>query len=99
MKITIIFLIGFVMLFSGSIGWSAGSDSIYAEWRNGPPKDPGGFPLAVLYVTACGEAGVADYVRFNAAAISAMGVRVGVAGPSSSRLATDVSRLTGTADL
>ena len=51
--------------------------------------------LAVLYVTACGEAGVADYVRFNAGAVSATGVRVGVAGPSSSRLAIDVSRLAG----
>jgi len=55
MKIAIIFLIGFVILFGGSIGWSAaeprsrarGFESIYAGWRNGPPKDPNFFPLAV----------------------------------------------------
>lgn len=51
MKSTIAFLlIGFAVLLGGPTTCHAGESALenaYARWKNGPPKDPSFFPLAV----------------------------------------------------
>ncbi len=49
----------------------------------------------ILYITACGEAGVADYLRMMSEGLSSAGIRVTVAGPAHSRFACDIKQLSG----
>lgn len=51
--------------------------------------------LRILYITACGEGGVADCTCMLSRHLSGMGMDVTVAGPPNTRLAADIRRLPG----